>query len=413
METAENKFVHLHVHTEYSLVDGLLRVGDYVGALVDKGMESAAVTELQNVFSMVKFYRKCLELGVKPIIGAEVNLADENGDDKDHRLVLLCRNNDGFRNLAELVTRSYTQGQARGAPLIQREWLNHHAAGLIALSGARNGAIGQSLIHDQIENAREQLAYFRDLFPDCFYLELQRTGRQGEDIYIEEVMELALEFDLPVVATNDVRFLTPDDFAAHEARVCIHNGYTLNDPKRPRLYSNEQYLKTPEQMAELFHDLPETLENSINIARRCNLELQFDDYHLPEFPVPEGFDQAGWLHREAHAGLERLVEEKNTTGSGIDPEQYRQRLDLELGVITNMGFPGYFLIVADFIRWAKQQGIPVGPGRGSGGGSLVAYVLGITDLDPIDHELLFERFLNPERVSLPDFDVDFCMDRRG
>ena len=412
MVTADNKFVHLHVHTEYSLVDGLLRVGDYVDALVDKGMWSAAVTELYNVFSMVKFYRKCLVRGVKPIIGAEINLADNNGDDKGHRLVLLCQNNDGFRNLAELITRSFTHGQTRGAPVIQRDWLNRHAADLIALSGAGNGVVGQSLLHNQIDNAREQLAYFRNLFPDRFYLELQRTGRQGEDIHIDETMELAAEFDMPVVATNDVRFLTPDDFAAHEARVCIHNGYTLNDPKRPRLYSNEQYLKTSEQMAELFHDLPEALQNSVNIAKRCNLELQFDEYHLPEFPVPEGLDQAGLLQREAHTGLERLVDDRKASGSDISLEQYRQRLELELEVIANMGFPGYFLIVADFIRWAKQQGIPVGPGRGSGGGSLVAYVLGITDLDPIYHELLFERFLNPERVSLPDFDVDFCMDRR-
>ena len=412
METAEDKFVHLHVHTEYSLVDGLLRVDDYVDALVEQGMGSAAVTELYNVFSMVKFYRKCLERGVKPIIGAEINLADENGDDQGHKLVLLCRNNDGFKNLTQLLTRGFTEGQARAAPLIRRDWLARHAADLIALSGAGNGAVGQALAHDQADYARRQLEYFRDLFPERFYLELQRTGRQGEDVYIEEVAELAAQFDLPVVATNDVRFLAPGDFAAHEARVCIHNGFTLNDPKRPRPYSNEQYLKTPAQMAELFHDLPEALRNSVNIAKRCNLELQFDSYHLPEFPVPEGFDQAGWLRREAQDGLERLVRHRKTAGAGIDPEQYRQRLDMELDVITDMGFPGYFLIVADFIHWAKQQGIPVGPGRGSGGGSLVAYVLGITDLDPIYHELLFERFLNPERVSLPDFDVDFCMDRR-
>ena len=412
MKPAENNFVHLHVHTEYSLVDGLLRVGDYVDALVEKGMGSAAVTELYNVFSMVKFYRKCLERGVKPIIGAEINLADENGDDKEQKLVLLCQNRDGFNNLTQLITRSFTHGQVRGTPVIQRDWLPHHGAGLVALSCARNGAIGQSLLHDQVDMARQQLVYFRDLFPNRFYLELQRTGRQGEDIYIEEVMQLAAEFDIPVVATNDVRFLAADDFAAHEARVCIHNGYTLNDPKRPRHYSNEQYLKTPEQMAELFHDLPEALQNSANIAKRCNLELQFDDYHLPEFPVPEGFDQAGWLQREAHQGLDRLIDDNKASGNDIDPEQYKQRLDMELDVITDMGFPGYFLIVADFIHWAKQQGIPVGPGRGSGGGSLVAYVLGITDLDPIYHELLFERFLNPERVSLPDFDVDFCMDRR-
>ena len=412
METAEYNFVHLHVHTEYSLVDGLLRVDDYVDALVDKGMRSAAVTELNNAFSMVKFYRKCLERGVKPIIGAEINLADENGDDKEHKLVLLCQNRDGFNNLAQLITRSFTHGQVRGTPVIQRDWLSHHAGGLIALSCARSGAIGQSILHDQTDIAKQQLVYFRDLFPDRFYLELQRTGRQGEDIYIEEVIRLALDFDMPVVATNDVRFLTSGDFAAHEARVCIHNGYTLNDPKRPRRYSNEQYLKTPEQMAELFHDLPEALQNSVNIAKRCNLELQFDNYHLPEFPVPEGFHQASWLRREAQDGLDRLVENNKAADRDIDLEQYKQRLDMELDVIIDMGFPGYFLIVADFIHWAKQQGIPVGPGRGSGGGSLVAYILGITDLDPIYHELLFERFLNPERVSLPDFDVDFCMDRR-
>ena len=412
METAEYKFVHLHAHTEFSMVDGLLRVDEYVDALLDNGMRSAAVTELHNVFSMVKFYRKCLERGVKPIIGAEINLEDENGEDHDHRLVLLCQDNDGFKNLTQLITRSFTQGQASGVPVIRRDWLAHHAAGLIALSCARNGTIGQALLHNQIDIAREQLVYFRDLFPDRFYLELQRTGRQGEDVYVEETMELAGELDIPVVATNDVRFLAPDDFDAHEARVCIHNGYTLNDPKRPRFYSREQYLKTPEQMAELFKDLPEALQNSVNIAKRCNLELQFDNYHLPEFPVPDDYDQAGWLRREAQLGLDKLSKDSKASGNEIDLEQYRQRLDMELDVIIGMGFPGYFLIVADFIHWAKQQGIPVGPGRGSGGGSLVAYVLGITDLDPIYHELLFERFLNPDRVSLPDFDVDFCMDRR-
>lgn len=411
-ETVQDSFVHLHVHTEYSLVDGLLRVDDYVDSLVDKGMWSGAVTELYNVFSMVKFYRKCLERGVKPIIGAEISLADETDADTDQRLVLLCRNNDGFRNLSELITLGYTQGQARGVPVIRRDWLDSRAADLIALSGAMNGAIGQSFTHNQPDYAREQLAWFLKVFPERFYLELQRTGRPGEDIYIDEAMTLASEFDIPVVATNDVRFTGPEDFSAHEARVCIHNGYTLNDPKRPRPYSNEQYLKTPKQMQELFHDLPEALQNSVNIAVRCNLELEFGDYHLPEFPVPEEFDQSAWLRREANAGLDKLMDDRQAAVNGMDPEQYRQRLDDELDVITSMGFPGYFLIVADFIHWAKQQGIPVGPGRGSGGGSLVAYVLGITDLDPIYHELLFERFLNPERVSLPDFDVDFCMDRR-
>ena len=411
-ETVQDSFVHLHVHTEYSLVDGLLRVDDYVDSLVEKGMWSGAVTELYNVFSMVKFYRQCIDRGIKPVIGAELCLEDETEAGRNHRLVLLCRNNDGFRNLAELITLSYTQGQARGVPAVRRDWLDSRAADLIALSGAGDGAIGQPIMHNQADYARKQLDWFLELFPERFYLELQRTGRPGEDIYIDEALALASEFDIPVVATNDVRFLASQDFSAHEARVCIHNGYTLNDPKRPRHYSNEQYLKTPKQMQELFHDLPEALRNSENIAIRCNLELEFGDYHLPEFPVPEDFDQSGWLRRQAYAGLEKLVDDRRTSANGIDMEQYNRRLDDELDVITSMGFPGYFLIVADFIRWAKQQGIPVGPGRGSGGGSLVAYVLGITDLDPIYHELLFERFLNPERVSLPDFDVDFCMDRR-
>ena len=408
----QNSFVHLHVHTEYSLVDGLLRVDDYVDALVENGMWSGAVTELYNVFSMVKFYRKCMARGIKPIIGAEINLAAANGADQDQRLVLLCQDNEGFNNLSQLITLSFTEGQQSRAPTIQRDWLAARAQGLIALSGGGSGAVGQAVLHNQPEQARAELAFFRDLFPQRFYLELQRTARPQEEAYVQYALELAAEFDLPVVATNDARFLTFADFDAHEARVCIQNGYTLNDPKRPRRYSSEQYLKTPEQMRELFHDLPEALENSVNIAMRCNLELEFGNYYLPEFPVPEDLDQAGWLRREAQAGLERLAAERQAAGGGLDREHYAGRLEAELDVIIRMGFPGYFLIVADFIRWAKQQGIPVGPGRGSGGGSLVAYVLGITDLDPICHDLLFERFLNPERVSLPDFDVDFCMDRR-
>ena len=408
-----DRFVHLHVHTEYSLSDGLLRVDDYVNALVEQGAVAAAVTDLYNVFAMVKFYRRCLERGVKPIIGAELNLADEKDEPCDHRLALLCQDWRGFNNLTQLITLSYTQGQERGDPLVLRAWLEERAAGLIALSGADKGDLGQALIHDNPELVATRLAWHRRVFEDRFYLELQRTGRPGEEAGNAGALALADEHGVPVVAANDVRFLRQDDFEAHEARVCIQQGYTLNDPKRPRPYSNEQYLKTPEQMAELFHDLPEAVQNSVNIARRCNLELEFGKYHLPEFPVPEGFDQAGWLRREASAGLARLSEGKTGgTAAAIDTPRYQERLDQELDVIVEMGFPGYFLIVADFIRWAKEQGIPVGPGRGSGGGSLVAYTLGITDLDPIHHELLFERFLNPERVSLPDFDVDFCMDRR-
>lgn len=403
-----SQFVHLQVHTEYSLVDGLLRVDDYVDALVEQGMVAAAVTDLYNVFAIVKFYQRCLQRGIKPVIGAEIDLADEPDSPHNHRLTLLCQNREGFRNLTQLITLSYMQGQARGSPLVQRDWLAPRAADLIALSDATKGDLGQALAHDDQALVDARLAWYREVFADRFYLALQRTNPSEDDLANTRALTLAERHGIPLVATNDVRFLRQDDFEAHEARVCIQQGYTLDDPKRPRLYRKEQYLKSAAQMIELFHDLPTAVENSVNIARRCNLELQFGDYHLPEFPVPQGFDQASWLRQEAHAGLERML----APDAAADAQQYQARLDHELNIIVDMGFPGYFLIVADFIRWAKEQGIPVGPGRGSGGGSLVAYVLGITDLDPIAHELIFERFLNAERVSLPDFDVDFCMDRR-
>ena len=406
------QFAHLRVHTEYSLVDGLLRVDEYVENLARLGMQAAAVTELHNMFSMVKFYRACLRHGVKPVIGAELSLRGGDDGGKSSRLVLLCQDQVGFRNLTALVTRSFTEGQTRDGPMIAREWLQAHAQGLIALSGARAGAVGQALLDDNQALARRQLDWFLSLFPERFYLELQRTGRQGEDHYLEGALALAAEFDAPVAATNEVQFLRPEDFETHEARVCIQTGHVLNDSRRPRLYSQEQYLKTPEQMAELFREAPEAVENAGLIAQRCNLPLRFDETHLPEFPVPEGHDQASWLRNQAEQGLEAKLRDKALAGVQTEQAPYQERLERELEVIITMGFPGYFLIVADFIHWAREQDIPVGPGRGSGAGSLAAWALGITDLDPIAHELLFERFLNPERVSLPDFDVDFCMDRR-
>jgi len=411
MQAADNHFVHLHVHTEYSLLDGLLRINDYVNALVDMGMPASAITEMGNVFSMVKFYRRCFEYGVKPVIGTEVNLLDED-DNKSTRLVLLCQDNSGFHNLTELVTKSFTRGQIHNLPVVRKKWLEGHACGLIALSAAREGEIGQAIMNDNRELAKVRLEFFQNLFAERFYIELQRTNRQSEDKYIEGALTLADEFGLPVVATNDVRFLAQADFDAHEARACIQNGYTLNDPRRPRLYSNEQYLKTSEQMCELFRDIPAAIKNTELIAKRCNLTLNFGEYHLPEFPVPDGYNQDTWLREKAESGLDEIISNKKDSGQLVDSTLYQERLNLELDIIINMGFPGYFLIVADFIHWAKEQEIPVGPGRGSGAGSLVAFALGVTDLDPIDYELLFERFLNPERVSLPDFDVDFCMDRR-
>ena len=409
----QDGFVHLHLHSEYSLVDGLIRIEPLVQAVAAAGMPAVAVTEQGNLFSPIKLYRDAEAAGVKPVIGAELLIADEAGRGAS-ALVILCQSQEGYRNLTRLITRSYLEAHAQGGALVRRPWLAGATDGLIALSGAREGDVGQALVNGNRDLAKTLLAEWLDLFPERYYLELQRTGRPREDLYIDEALSLAESFSVPVVATNDVRFLRPEDFEAHEARVCIHQGRTLSDPRRPRVYSSEQYLKSGEQMHELFSDVPEAVENTLLIAQRCNLELKLGQYFLPDFPVPEGHDQDSWLRHEAGAGLEGMLRAASTGGvvASADVEAYRQRLTRELEVIINMGFAGYFLIVADFIRWAKLHGIPVGPGRGSGAGSLVACALGITELDPIRYDLLFERFLNPERVSLPDFDIDFCMERR-
>ncbi|MDX1513834.1 MAG: DNA polymerase III subunit alpha [Gammaproteobacteria bacterium] len=406
------RFVHLHLHTEYSLVDGVLRIKPLVQAVADLGMPAVAVTEQGNLFSAIKFYRAAVAAGVKPIIGADLafyNAADEN---QPSRLVLLCQNLEGYRNLSRLVTRSYVDGRVRGGTMLMPEWLDDAGDGLIALSGGRAGDIGQAILSGRYDEAPRRLEAWRSRFPDRFYLELQRTGRDDEDAYLGPALDLASAHDVPVVATNDVRFLTADDFQAHEARVCIHQGRTLADPRRPRHYSEQQYLRSPEEMQGLFADLPEALENSVEIARRCNLELEFDQSYLPDFPVPEGTTLDDWLRQESKRGLDQRLARMGGKEPPASADVYRARLDSELDVIIGMGFPGSFLIVADFFRWARENGVPVGPGRGSGAGSLAAYALGITDLDPIEHDLLFERFLNPERVSMPDFDIDFCMEGR-
>lgn len=403
-------FIHLNVHTEYSLVDGVLRIDDMVRFAAEQGMPAIAVTDLGNFFAVVKFYRAAEQSGVKPIIGAETRLLDNETATGWSRLTLLCQNLAGYRNLARLLTRSYTHGQRQGAAYIKKEWLVDQAEGLLALSGGREGDVGQAVLSNNLQHARELVEFWKSVFPDRYYLELQRTGRPGEEQYLVAAVELAADFGLPVVATNDVRFLLAEDYEAHEARVCIQQGYTLNDPRRPRHYSPQQYLRPVEEMRELFRDIPEALENTLAIATRCNLELVLGENYLPHFPVPEGYTQDRWLRHRAAQGLE----ERCHAGYIERPKLavYSTRLERELNVIIDMGFPGYFLIVADFIQWAREQAIPVGPGRGSGAGSLVAYALGITELDPLQYDLLFERFLNPERVSLPDFDVDFCMDRR-
>ncbi|MBS1199888.1 MAG: polymerase subunit alpha [Proteobacteria bacterium] len=411
------QFVHLRVHTEYSLVDGVVRVPALMKAVAAAGMPAVALTDQSNLFAMVKFYSEAQKQGIKPVIGVDVLLREGDERAEPSRMTLLVQDYDGYRNLTRLVSRAYLEGQQRGIPMLERDWLDGDSTrGVIALSGAREGDIGRALLAGRDDEAGALLERWLGLFGDRYYLEIQRTGRPGEEEYIRGVLALVARTPAPVVATNDVRFVAPADFEAHEARVCIQDGMLLDDPGRPRRYTEQQYLRTPAEMAALFADLPEALENSVEIARRCSIEVTLGRSFLPEFAVPAGMTTAGFLRQQAARGLvDRLAAVERAPALRLKPvarDDYDARLALELDVICQMGFEGYFLIVADFIRWARDNGVPVGPGRGSGAGSLVAYALGITDLDPLQHDLLFERFLNPERVSMPDFDVDFCMERR-
>ncbi|MBA2778125.1 DNA polymerase III subunit alpha [Billgrantia kenyensis] len=413
-------FVHLRVHTEYSLVDGLVRLKPLLKATAEQGMPALAVTDEANLFSLVKFYRGAQGAGLKPVIGADLWLANPYDDSHPYRVTLLAMDETGYRNLTELISRGWMEGQRQGRAVLEKAWVLAQSEGLIALSGGREGEIGRHLLSDHRAEARTLLEEWKAAFPERFYLEVTRTGRPLEEECVHLSVELAVASDTPVVATNDVRFLERDDYWAHETRVSIGEGKALDDPRRERKYTEEQYLKSPAEMAELFADIPEALENSVMIAARCNVDVRLGEIFLPEFEIPEGMTQDEFFRKVSHDGLtERLdflypAEQYPRDGEAyaeID-KRYRERLDFELDIIIKMGFPGYFLIVMDFIQWAKDNDVPVGPGRGSGAGSLVAYAQKITDLDPLEYDLLFERFLNPERVSMPDFDVDFCMEKR-
>jgi len=419
------RFVHLHIHSDFSLLDSTIRLpekpeyGDPAKAgshpnLISRAVEleqpALALTDQSNLFALVKFYRAAEANGVKPIAGADLWIANADDAARPTRLTVLCQNRAGYLNLAKLISRAYLEGRHGDHAIAQPEWFAGTSTGLIALAG-RQSDVGQLLLADKTEAAERCTRGWLEHFHDRWYFELTRTGHADEAQFIDAVLPHAARLDCPVVATNDVRFLTREDFEAHEARVCIHQGRLLADPKRPRDYTPEQYLKSAVEMAQLFADLPEALENSVEIAKRCNLELSLGKYYLPEFPVPAGETIDSFIRAQSRTGLEARLA-KHALAEGFTHDDYATRLDRELDVIVKMGFPGYFLIVADFIGWAKQNGIPVGPGRGSGAGSVVAWSLGITDLDPLRYGLLFERFLNPERVSMPDFDVDFCMDGR-
>ena len=408
-------FVHLRVHSEYSLVDGLVRVKPLIGRVAELGMPAVGLTEQSNMCSLVRFYKAAMGAGVKPIIGADIWLDNGDEPDKPFRATLLARNEVGYRHLTEIISLGYTEGQHHGKPIAQRRWLEERADGLIMLSGAKLGDVGKALLAGKPDLARSRARAWMALYPDAFYLELQRTGRAGDEDCLHQSVALAADLDCPVVATNDVHFLNAEDFEAHEARVCIGESRTLDDPRRDRRFSEQQYLRSAEEMVELFSDIPEAVENTVEIARRCNVKVRMGEYFLPNYPIPDGLTMDEFFRQVSEEGLEARLAK---TLSPDDPDYaskrqaYYDRLNFELDIIIQMGFPGYFLIVMDFIKWAKNNGVPVGPGRGSGAGSLVAYAQLITDLDPLEYDLLFERFLNPERVSMPDFDVDFCMEGR-
>ena len=409
------------MHSEYSIADGIVRIPEAVAAAKQDAMPALALTDLNNVFGLIKFYNEARKSGIKPIIGCDVFVSNPAEREQPFRLLLLCQSNAGYLRLCDLLTRAYRENQYRGRPEINRQWLREGTDGLIALSGAHFGEVGATLLNGNGATARQIAQEYAGLFPGRYYLEVQRNGFSREEAHLRETLQLAAELGLPVVATHPVQFLSIDDYKAHETRVCIAEGYVLNDKRRVRHFTAQQYFKTQAEMAALFADLPEALQNSVEIAKRCNLTLKLGKPHLPDFPTPNGESLDDFLRTESEYGLQARMLQlfPDETERAAKMQEYTERLAFEIDTIIKMGFPGYFLIVAEFIRWAKDyhseefpNGVPVGPGRGSGAGSLVAYSLGITDLDPLRYALLFERFLNPERVSMPDFDVDFCQDGR-
>ncbi|MDB5888520.1 MAG: polymerase alpha subunit [Rhodocyclales bacterium] len=408
-------FVHLRLHTEFSIEDGIARIDDAIAAAAQDCMPALGISDLANLFGMVKHYKGCRSAGIKPIIGVDVWLSNETDRDKPSRVLLLVQHREGYRQLCELLTRGFLENKHRGRAELRKEWLTaESASGLICLSGAMHGDIAMAFSAGNLKAAEALARDWAQRFPDRFYIELQRAGHNGTERYIGDAIQLAAQLDLPVVATHPIQFIKREDFKAHEARVCIAQGHVLADTRRPKLFTEEQYFKTQAEMVELFADIPEALENAVEIARRCSLTVTLGKNYLPQFPTPAGMTLDDFLVFEARRGLEeRLLQlYPDVVARERERLRYEERLKFETDTIIQMGFPGYFLIVADFIQWGKNNGVPIGPGRGSGAGSLVAYSLKITDLDPTAYALLFERFLNPERVSMPDFDIDFCQEKR-
>ncbi len=416
---SESKFIHLRCHSEYSITDGIVRLSDYVSLANELELESLAISDLSNIFAAVKFFKLATSNGIKPIIGADVYIENEDNRDQPSRLLLICQNKQGYLNLSKLLSKAYTENQYRDRPEIKYEWLcsdlNH---GLICLSGFNFGAIGQNLLSQKKEKSVSLARQLKEAFDDRFYLEVQRyevaKKAEEQENLVLSTAQLAYELDIPLVATQPIQFIKKEDFQAHEAKTCIADGYVLGDQRRPKNFTAEQYFKTPDEMVTLFEDIPSAISNTLEIAKRCNFEFELGNVFLPDFPIPEGLTINEYLEKTAISGLAKKLKTLYPEVENFQTQEkkYLERLHFEINVINQMGYAGYFLIVADFINWAKENNVPVGPGRGSGAGSVVAFALGITDLDPLSYNLLFERFLNPERVSMPDFDIDFCQEGR-
>ncbi|MCX7260769.1 MAG: DNA polymerase III subunit alpha, partial [Burkholderiales bacterium] len=408
-------FVHLRLHSEFSVVDGTNRIDDAVQVAADDKQPALALTDLNNLFGTIKFYKQARSIGVKPLLGAEIYL-ESLTQDINHlsKMILLVQSQQGYLNLCELLSRGWTQNVHKAVGVIKLAWLQELSQGLISLSGAQSGPVGQALVQGDLSRASELALQIAGIFPHRFYIELQRAGRADDEAHVVAAVQLASHLNLPVVATHPVQFTKPDDYEAHEARVCISEGEILGNQRRVRKFTREQYFKSSAQMVELFADIPSAVANTLEIAKRCNVSLVLGKPQLPDYPTPNGMAIDEYFRFSSHEGLkERLAHlYPDATKREAERQRYEERLEFEINTILKMGFPGYFLIVGDFINWAKNNGCPVGPGRGSGAGSLVAYSLKITDLDPLQYNLLFERFLNPERVSMPDFDIDFCQTNR-
>ena len=409
-------FVHLHNHSDYSLLDGAQRIDQLVNTIDDLKMDSVALTEHGNMFSVVPYYKDAKKAGIKPIIGCEIYVATGSRFEKkttaeggwgNNHLILLAQNYTGYKNLMKLVTAGYLEGFYY-RPRVDVELLRQYSEGLICMSACLKGEIPEKMLRGNYEGAKEAALRFAEIFPDRFYLEIQNHGIPEEEANIKNMKKLAADLDLPLVCTNDAHYAKQSHWEAHDIHICLGTGKERSDPNRLRYATPEFYFKTQDEMHTLFKEFPKAIENTRRIADSIDVELRMGEYHLPNFPIPEGSptqDPDEYLKMLTQSGAELLYGE-------ITPD-IQKRIDHELSVIRNMGFAGYFLITADFVKYSKDMKIPVGPGRGSAAGSIVSYALGITSIDPLKHDLLFERFLNPERISLPDIDIDFCIERRG